>query len=213
MPFSSAHQFATSDFNIQGQDVGNLQVIVKRLLYRTEYSAAAIGLGIETPTADDISGQAGASSYVLHNEAVHLSPYVGYQLILQVDVVTNGSRVDFGGETLGKLSDQSLFFADLSAGYWLYHNPGAYGITGLAPILELHYTSTLQDTDMVRGSDGQTFLEFTNVYNRVDLLNFTVGLHAEIGMTTVSVGGVFPLRQGSNRVFDAEVQVFVNRLY
>ena len=70
-------------------------------------------------------------------------------------------------------------------------------VTGLAPVVELHYTTTLEDSDLVRGSVGPLGFQFSNLLNRVDALQFTVGLHADLGpQTTFRVGGAFPLNSG-----------------
>ena len=223
MPFGGGYNLATPGFGVEGANVGNLAITLKRLLYRSRYTAAAGGLGIDVPTGGDVTGQAGVSNYTLFNDAVHLSPWVGclhapndrffYQAFLQVDVATNGNRVTFGDNRLGTIGDQTLMFLDLEMGRWLYRNPRARCLNGLAAILELHYATTLQNTELVGGTDGQGYLQFSNTDNRVDVLNLTVGLHAQMGRTTLTVGGVLPLREDSNRTFDAEIQVFINRLF
>ena len=223
LPFGGGYHLSATDFGTQNGDVGNVGIILKRLLYSTPYGAIGGGLGIDTPTAGDVIGRTRSSEFVFYNDAVHLSPWVGflrapddcffYQGFLQVDVPTNGNRVDFGGNRLGTVADQTLMLIDLEAGYWLYRDRSARCLTGLASILEFHYTTTMQDADLIGGTDGDQYLIFTNTDNRVDIANLTVGLHAEMGMTTLSVGGVFPLSTNSNRIFDAEVQVFLNRQF
>ena len=63
------------------------------------------------------------------------------------------------------------------------------------------------------GNVGNDYLELRNMFNRTDISNLTAGLHAEIGKTTVRVGGVFPLQDEPSRQFDAEVQLSVNRRF
>jgi hypothetical protein len=223
MPFSGAPVFDGPDFFVGNTDVGNLSVVIKRLLYRSQTTAVGVGLPIDTPTGNDVTGRGSDSNFTLFNDAVHLAPFVGFlttpndrvfcQGFLQVDVATNGNRVVFGGNHLGNLSDQTLLYVDLGVGYWLHRNRCAKLITGVAPVLEYHYTTTLQDADIVSGTDGNQLLDFGNAYNRMDVSNLTVGLHTELGMTTIRVGGVFPLSGGSNRWYDAEVQVSLNRRF
>jgi hypothetical protein len=222
-PLWQIPSFTSSEFATDSGDIGNLAVILKRLLIQTDTTAVAAGLGIGTPTGSDTHGQGVASDYEIRNDAVHLSPFIGmlsmpnehmfYQGFLQVDVATNDDPVVFGGQELGKLHEQTMLFVDLSLGYWLYRNPRGCPITGVAPVLEYHYASTLQDADIVTGTDGQQVLSYGNIYNRLDISNITLGLHTELGKTTVRVGGVFPLETGSNRYFDAEVQVSINRQF
>jgi len=225
MPLASDFLFSANGFQIGRQEVGNLSVIVKRLVWESERSAVAIGMGIETPTGSNLTGTSGLSSFEVSNDAVHLSPFIGflcspqdayfYQGFLQVDVPTNGNSVRLGSVELGSYNDQTLLQLDISAGYWLRRNPAAFTFRGLAVVGEFHYTTTLQNSDVVAGFEPVTFdfLQVSNPMNRVDIVDFTVGLHAEIGQTRIRVGGVFPVKTNEERLFDAEVQVQVNRYF
>jgi hypothetical protein len=218
------------DLGFEGDRAGNLAVIVKRLLFRTETSAGCVGLAIDTPTADGFQARFLSTDLTVHNDAVHLMPYVGllntpserlfFQAFLQVDVPTVGERVDsndffLGPNALGKYNEQTLLYADLQAGYWLYRNRGAPWLTGLAGVAELHYTAALQDADLVQGFiPGPYSYQVGNPSNRVDMLNMTVGLHAELSRHTLCrVAGVVPLRTGDNRAFDGELQVQLERRF
>jgi len=223
MPFTDSYQIAEPDFGLSRGEVGNLGFAFKQLLWVTQTASVAAGLGVDFPTGSDITGLAGSSEYTLYNDAVHLLPFIGflkapndyffYQGFLQLDIAANSNRVIFGGTDLGRLTEQNLLFIDLSVGRWLIRNPSAYRFRGLAALVEFHYTTTLQDTDTVSGLVGLDYLELHNTYNRTDVSNFTVGLHGEIGQTTIRVGGVFPLRNGSDKQFDAEFQVSMNRRF
>lgn len=223
LPFSRTPQVTGTDLAIDTGDVGNLAIVLKRLLFVTETTAVGVGLPIGTPTGSDVTGQALASSFSLSNDAVHLAPFVGFahapndrvfsQGFLQIDVATQGNRIIYGGNDLGRLHEQTLLYLDYSMGYWLYRNPSAPYLTGLAAVVEYHYTTTLQNADLVGGTDGSQFLQFGNAYNRQDISNLTIGLHTELGLTTVRVGGAFPLGGNSNRLYDAEVQFSVNRRF
>lgn len=225
MPLGGGYHLSTPNFGTVGGDVGNLALILKRLLYTSDNCAVAGGLGIDTPTGEDVTGQTQGTDFTFYNDAVHLSPWVGflhasddscffYQGFLQVDVATNGNRVDFDANRIGTISDQTLMLIDLETGCWLYRNPCAELITGLASVLEFHYTTTMVDADRIGGIDGGgQYLAVTNIENRMDIANLTVGLHAEMGLTTLSIGGVFPLSTNSNRTFDSEVQLFLNRRF
>jgi hypothetical protein len=182
--------------------------------------------------------------FTVHNDAVHLLPFAGfvrapndrffYQGFAQIDIGTNGNRIDFqsvgfstdirgnrhstlvDSGSFGVLNEQNLMYLDLSGGYWLYRNRCACRLTGLAALLEVHYTTTLQDTDVLQRAVYPTAfqLTFENCYNRVDIVNLTVGLHAEFANRTLCrVGGVFPLSTGDNRSFNSEVQVQVERRF
>jgi len=221
MPFTDRYDYHAPDLSVIGGSVGNLGVTMKQLLYVSRHMALALGLGIETPTGSNARGMLATVPYTVHNDALHLSPWVGmlalpsdklfFQMFLQWDVAANGNRVTVDGVQLGKLDDQNLMYLDLMLGYWLYRNPSARWINGIAPVIEYHYTTTLQDADIVTIYDGGLYHHFINQDNRIDVSNLNVGLHTQLGLTTVSVAGAFPLTGGSNQLFDAELQVYVNR--
>ncbi|MHC4177774.1 MAG: hypothetical protein ACYSWU_09710, partial [Planctomycetota bacterium] len=96
MPFSRTPQVAATDLALDTGDVGNLAIVVKRLLYATDTTAVGVGLPIGTPTGSDVTGQGLSSSFSLSNDALHLAPFIGFlttptdrlfhQGFLQVDV-------------------------------------------------------------------------------------------------------------------------------
>jgi hypothetical protein len=245
MPIAGTTNFETPVINpgmgVEGGCVGNLAVIVKRSIYRSCSTAVAVGMGVDTPTGSDVDGFVSITPtptftyFTMHNDAVHLLPFVGFvhaptdeffwQGFLQVDVPLNGNRIDYEGVRsqvvrssgeLGTLNEQSLMYLDLSGGYWVYRNQCSPGLTGLATLVEVHYTTTMQDTDVVQGTvvPAQLQLTYANFANRVDVLDFTVGLHAEFANHTLCrVGGVFPLSTGDDRAFNSEIQVQVERRF
>jgi hypothetical protein len=85
----------------------------------------------------------------------------------------------------------------------------------VAVIGELHYTTAVQDADVL----AKTLIgPLGNFLNRFDVLNATLGVNTQVNDNlNVSVAGVVPLRSasnlGENRYFDAEVQVTVEHRY
>lgn len=230
MPFGGGYGYESADFGSFAGQIGNLDVVLKRVVYQSETTVAAIGLCIDTPTGSNATGVGQGVEYDIRNQATFLSPYVGilrrpndklfYQAFLQVDVPTNGNRIDYVDTVarttgaFGTLNDQTLMYADLSVGYWLSRNPDADWVTGLASLVELHYTTTVQDADIVTGTTSGRFFSFGNFSNRVDVVDLTMGLHAELKNNTLCrVAGVVPLRTGDDRLFNAEVQVQLERRF
>ncbi|MFH1918711.1 MAG: hypothetical protein ABIP48_02320 [Planctomycetota bacterium] len=230
MPFSGEYGVTTGNFAVQGGEIGNLAITLKRLLVANECGAVAAGLGVDVPTGSDVSGRFGQVDFTLHNNAVHLSPYVGFLSVpsprlfclgfAQLDVAANGNRVDYFDNQqrepgqFGRLTEQTLLYLDVSTGYWLYRNPCACGLTGLASLVEFHYTTALDDADLVNSTVSGTGFQFGNRLNRIDVVDLTVGLHAEICRnTTVRVAGAFPLNDTPEKPFDAEIHVSVNRRF
>ncbi len=220
MPLATTQNYSSANLTVDSGVVGNLDVILKRLLAVNDHGALAAGVGVNTPTGSDVHVTC-SQQYEIENQAVHLSPFLGalyqpgdltfYQGFLEIDVPLNGNPLlhDTGSAVLplGMLTEQTLLKIDLSAGRWLYRNPCAY-LTGLASIVEFHYTETLNDGDIVGAGD-----RFGNLLNRVAMPHVTVGLHASLcDTTTLRVGAVFPLND-IDRAFDAEVQVSLNRYF
>lgn len=217
----------------QSGNFGNLSAILKRLVYYDEQTSVAVGLGVETPTGSDFTTRTSVVSYRVSNDALHLHPYLGvlrspnddvfFHAFVQLDVATHGNRVTFddtlaAGNFAGRYNDQTLLYVDVSGGYWLWRDP-CCGARGLAAIAEFHYTSALNDTDFLFATPvgiggGGHVMTLTNPANRVDVVNFTAALHAQIDpLTSFRVGGVFPLRNPDNRFFDAEVAAQLIRRY
>lgn len=230
LPLVARYDFGIPKFGVTGDEIGNLSVILKRQLVATCTTGVVAGLGIDIPTGGDLNGHAGGTSFTLHNDAVTLSPYVGmlyapesgffYHGFVQLDVPLNGNRIEFADPffatngRFGRISEQTLMHFDAGIGRWVYRNCCAPVVTGLAAVLELHYTTTLDDADIVYGSVSPLRFQFGNTLNRIDAVQLTCGLHVQLGaQTTLRVGGAFPLNSGPERPFDAEVLVSLNRYY
>jgi hypothetical protein len=231
MPLAGIGDFSTTDTEVTGGNVGNLAIVVKRLIYESDTSAAAIGLGIDTPTGSDAQGRLHTTDFAVHNQAVCLVPYIAFvekpsddyffQGFLSLNVPTSGNRIAYhdpndSWSTLGMLNEATLLQLDLEAGRWLYRSPDARVFTGLASVVELHYTTTLQDADHVGGAVPASALQwqFGDVADRADILDLTVGLHGEFTRNTLCrVGLAVPLLTGTNRGFDSELQVQIERRF
>ena len=124
----------------------------------------------------------------------------------------------------GDIHEQSLLHSDVAAGYWLIRSPEARFFTGLAPTLELHYTTTLEDADRIQlppdgsqrriGNGGGTPAPgpvIGNAKNRLDLLTLTVGSTIEFARrATLATGFAFPLKGKDDRTFDWEFELQLN---
>jgi hypothetical protein len=230
MPFNGTIAVESQDFSVNGGNYGNLAVIVKRLLYMDQSFGLAAGLGFDLPTGSSATAQFGQGELRFENDAVHLLPYVGavampsdnlfFTAFLQVDVAANGNEVLFGPRgnpriSAGDYVEQNLLYFDLGGGYWLYRNDYAEWITGVAGLLEFHYTTSLQDTDSVLIDVPQFQTVIDNPVNRFDVVNVSAGVNVAFGpMANLRVAGVFPLGDElDQRFFDAEVQVQFNHRF
>ncbi len=213
----SSQAFGADD--TQGTELGNLALAFKTTLLSGCHWMVSAGTTMTLPTGDDFALSLGGNGndLLIQNEAVHLAPFLGFiaqpnpcwfaQGFVQADFDLNGNDVftSFGGFE-GTLQDQNLLFIDASIGRWLHRScdPCAR-FSGVAAIAELHYTTTMNDTDGVVG--------ISNPFNRMDILNATGALNFQFGKTSLRVGGAAPLRQDEEHLFDAEVLVQLNRNY
>jgi hypothetical protein len=123
------------------------------------------------------------------------------------------------------LREQALMHVDLGTGYWLVRDPNADWVTGLAPMLELHYTTTLNSADLITLPRDSAAIPITSppffrpeafptVGNRrghVDILDLTAGATLFVAnRATLATAVSVPLRTGDNRTFDWEFHVQLN---
>lgn len=214
--------------NFQATEFGNLGFALKRLLYRGDFVSTSIGVGMITPTADNarLFNDTGLAVEV-KNEAFYLQPFFGVlmtptdrwftQFVVQADFDVRGNPVDVVGSPVlydARMQDQSLLYLDLSMGYWIYRNP--YGrVSGIAPMLELHSTSTMQDSDVYVGTNTGDTVTIVNPRGRTDVLNMTFAVRTEFGngSSYLTFAAVTPLRQGNDRFFDGEFAAQFTRMY
>jgi hypothetical protein len=205
---------------VQGTQFSNLAVATKLLLISRRRFALSTGLGTTFPTGNnfrllDSSGTVELAS--MQNQSVHLQPFLGFvttpggraflQGVAQVDVDVNGNPVWLNGAGYGRIQAQPLLYTSLSGGVWIYENPCARLLSGVAPIIELHYTSTLKNTDQLSG-------QFSNILNRQDFLNLTGGTTFALGQRSyLTLAGTVPLRTFPGRGFNGETVIQYVRRY
>jgi hypothetical protein len=193
-------------------------------------------------------------TFHIHNDTWSVSPFLAVlavpnqrlfmQGFAQVDFPLNRSKIDYSEHAsintepaelqfgsvniVDHIRDQILLQLDFGTGYWLFRNSDRPWITGIAPTVELHYTTTLDNADIrsmplaprgsalqVVGPNGNLIPEpnprVGNLRNRIDLLDLTFGATFEIcNQATVATGFAFPLRGGDNKTYDWEFQLQVN---
>lgn len=230
-PFSGGMYSRLTDFNgttsLNGGNVGNVSLILKHLIHQDRNLAVGGGLGLELPTGDDIRlSTPFYGTFLVENEAFHLHPYLGgiyldedgyfYSSYIQFDFGLNDNDVQrsFGrGETFstGDSSVANLLQLDFSFGKWIYRDSGGEGITGIAPLIELHYATTINELEAF-GDMNNTF--FGGGRRHFNSLNTTGGVHFEINdNSALRMAMSFPLLQELHRAFDAEFSVQYTLFY
>ncbi len=198
-------------------EIGNLYAAVKTLLYQGDTVAVTGGLGINVPTAEDLkfTDSLGGTGEI-ENEAVHLLPFFGLlhtpndtfytQTYVQVDVDANGNTFRWNGLDRGVIQDQTLLYADVVVGAWLYDDPSSNGIQGIVGTTEIHYTTSVKDFDAFNDVNTSTDPVALDDF---DFLTGIVGihlLHANGAQLTFAYG--VPLI--THRFSDGEFRMMVN---
>jgi hypothetical protein len=211
IPFASglsADQTDLAASAVTGTEFGNIPIIFKTLIFQGEQNTFSAGLATVLPTARDVTIT--DPDIRIKNQTIHLQPFIGwlwqpsermfFQAFVAVDFGTRGDDVYSGAAFVGTLNDQPLLFLDSKVGYWLYQNPEARWVTGIAPTVELHYTSTLQNANSVGTLITPAFLN-------QNILDMTAGLQFRLGKSSdFTVAGAFPLSTSpGDKLFDAEV--------
>ena len=217
-------------------ELGNFSSTVKFLLFSNNTFAFSAGSGTSMPTADDVRATdlSGNTVVLINNQSVHFLPFLGglftpndrffAQGFMQMDFAANGNSVyttlgNAAGDTTlrqsGLLTDQTPLYLDASIGYWLIRNndPNAF-VTGLAPMAELHYTTTLGDVDRLAVGPGGSIV-IGDFASNLDLLNLTLGTTVVIrNQTDARFAMAFPLKDGlGGREFDFELQAQVSHRF
>lgn len=229
LPFSSTLDDSLTS-GVQGStstQFGNATLYLKALAAQTCEWAVSYGLGISIPTAPDTRLFDGGGSLIcsVENEAVRLLPFFGtvytpndkffVQQFLQLDIDANGNTVyDGSGNQIGVLQDTNFIYYSVSAGYWVYQNNCCDAwLTGLAPIVELHYNRSLGDTDSGVGNGSVSIgnLDGSDTFRTVSVLNATLGMTGKLGQNkTLTAGYVLPLGGGNDQQFDGEFRLVFN---
>ena len=221
-----------TQFRSNSGTLGNLSVILKKMIDYDECAAWSWGLGIETPTADDTTILTGSTRYGIDNDVVRLSPFLALTEQLsdrwfvhgftQLEIPLGSYDVRFDDRfdpadngPPGKYTDPVSVMFDAGAGYWILP-PSRSSRSTLAVLTEVHYTLGLTDPDRIAFARTNSFgLPVNSVLaaQRPNYLNFTVGLHwATRSGWEVRAGSAFPMTR-NDRLFDIEPMIQVGRLF
>lgn len=205
---STESQITTIQEFIVGPQVhgefGDLAFGIKGLLHKSDSLAVSLGLRVEAPTRQDVLID--LSMTRLNDDVWHFTPYLAMQSSLTPNLFVNGfAAYRLNSTTMNASSVEGTFsireptylMVDGSVGYWLIRRPHRRGLTGLASILELHYTTTPEREDLLTKAGIPT----TGVaLGHTDYLNLTAGLTSRWN-ERVSVTGAFAVPLRSNAIY------------
>ena len=218
-------------FASESPDVGSLSIILKTLLFSGYGSVVSAGVGFDLPTASKVQGTAAIGGvgvpFLYENEAIYLNAFAsmlyspnGYWWLQGVGqystVLNNGNSltlpvgIDF--------TEQDLLYTTLNGGLWFYWNPSETWLQGIASILELNYTHSLDDPS-ASNTVTNAGVNSTLFAGDISVLNLSTALHFQFGNSSeLRVAVVVPIRPDdvntyakTDRFFDAEVAVQFNK--
>lgn len=216
-------------------EMADLLLSAKLLLWQNEQFALSTGVSFSGPTSSDTNifsvdarnGVVIRQAQIDHS-SFHVLPFLGavwtptdnlfIQSLLQIDQPFNGDtvRVNPDGQAgsalvdLGRLNDQTYAYWTLSTGYWLFreNTTDDWGLSGIAPIAEFHYNSSLNDQDFLTNNRGLTF---GGNSDNVEVINATIGLVTQWGWDkSLYVGYAAPIGSGEDQQFDGELRAIFN---
>lgn len=225
MTLNSASFSDSNAVDTQNTEFGNIGIAAKGILWSTDGFVLTSGLILQTPTADDIvfGNSAGEEAVVIRNTQYRLLPYLAtlhyndewfWQNYIQVDAAANGNKVYINNDgqqfdQIGVLEEQNYLYLDTSLSKWLHRDRRRQ--TGLAMTFELHYNTTINDSDRVSISDNRGNVQLGTSNFTADIVNMNIGPTFLYGSTTMTVAYGTPLTE--DRGADGEMRVLLNRLF
>lgn len=218
------------------QEIGNLTMYLKFLLWQWDHFLISGGTGVTLPTASNVNvidPLTETTLYRVENSSVHVLPFLGAlwtpnarffaQGFLQFDFDTNGNRVylsqidqrgRFTGELreLGRAEDQNYLYFDIGMGYWLYLNRSHRGwITAMAPMVEYHLNTTINNPGDFAGTTGQGMLYNFGSGDDIANSNVVLGLNTMFRKGWSLTAGYAV--GGSDKQFDSEFRLVLNKYF
>ncbi len=213
--------------DLSNGEFGDLMITPKVLLMQTDHFAAALGMSVSVPTADDVrlALSDGTELLRIDNQSVFLAPFVGalwtdgcwfVQAFLQYDVDVNGSPVystllQERLEELGRLHGTTFQYLDIAVGRWVYRSACPCDVVrGVALTGEIHWNQSLES-----GDNLQTLALDVGEFSRnIEIWDLTMGMHVDLcDRTTLTVGYALPIGNGADQQFDGELRVMLNHFF
>ncbi|MGB7347589.1 MAG: hypothetical protein WBD20_25425 [Pirellulaceae bacterium] len=209
MPFAGS----IDEENIQAGSYGDMSLIVKHLLVADRCHARSVGVGFELPTGSTGSIGVQDSIMELESDAVHLVPFyaetrrIGTRMFAnvfsQIDLPLSDDDIRIDGSAVGSVRAAYTSSSDFGLGYWLVPLEHSND-SGLAAVIEGHYTRRLGDVDQKALPQFPSSLSSVNRQDVDDsIFNVTVGVHAQLsGAWSIRLAESFPVL--NDDLFDSE---------
>ena len=184
---------------------GDLAFGLKALVWEDEDKAYSAGVRVEAPTAPDfIVDLGGQVEDRIDMDVWYFTPWIGGQWTPGPDWFASGFvSYQLNSGTMTRVSQRrgpnvfrqpTYLFVDLAIGRWIVQREGQGGLTSLAPVVELHYTTTPTNGTIDPGEDDYSSGE---LIGKTDYLNITGGFNGTINDDwQFGIGAALPLRTG-----------------
>ncbi|MBC20639.1 MAG: hypothetical protein CMJ74_10325 [Planctomycetaceae bacterium] len=185
---------------------GDLAFGLKALVWEDADKAYSAGVRVEAPTGPEFVIDQVTPAASLEMDAWYFTPWIGGQWTPGTNWFASGFlsyRLNSGSITNRRsvLADTrsvrqpTYLFADLAIGRWIVQREGQGGLTSLAPVVELHYTTTPTSGTVL--SSGDFNYNSGRLLGKTDYLNITGGLNGTFNDDwQFGIGGALPLRTG-----------------
>jgi hypothetical protein len=198
-------------------ELGNLSLIFKCLLSRSNEFTFSGGIGVVFPTAEDWR----LPNVRLENKSYYLVPYLGLQwhpnenlfghFLIQTDLSVSDNKLRLGNSTLN-VDEPTVVRLGWQLGRWFYRNEQGSHSCRLGGFLELDWTLT---TD--HANNGQIFSDWGYVSigstnNKPKPLNIAIGIPILFGQLAITNAIILPLTS-HDRSFSAGYDFSLSRRF
>jgi hypothetical protein len=191
--------FLNNQFDASATELGNLSLVFKYLLSRSNEFTFSGGIGVVFPTAKDWR----LPDVLLKNKSYYLVPYLGLQwhpnenlfghFLVQTDISVSDNQLRFGNEIL-KMNESTVVRLGWQLGRWFYRNELGTHSCRLGGFLELDWTLTTDHAET-----GQILRDSKNIVfagsakNKPQPLNIVIGIPVLFGQLTITNAVILPL--------------------
>ena len=200
-----------------GTELGNVSLVYKYMVFRTQDYTFGGGLAVVCPTAEDWRYSDAGFTATYKNAAVNLVPYLGVlwhpgsttfgQLLVQADIPISKNTLQFDDQSFD-VREQSLVRVGLQLGRWFYRNEKGRQSCRLGSFLEFSYTAAL-DTPATLPLKTDVLLGTTK--NKPQMMTLGGGIPVQFGKLSIVNAIVAPI--GNDRSSSVAYNFSLNRRF
>jgi hypothetical protein len=191
--------FPNNQFDKSATELGNLSLVFKYLLSRSNEFTFSGGIGVVFPTAEDWR----LPDVLLKNESYYLVPYLGLQwhpnenlfghFLVQTDISVSDNQLRLDNIETLNINESTIVRFGWQLGRWFYRNEFGTHSCRLGGFLELDWTLTTghADAGQILRDSGNVFVGSTR--NNPKPFNIVIGIPVLFGQLTMTNAVILPL--------------------